>query len=81
MNPIDRSEFLQMCQRCVFELSRQGKSDAVVLHSGALYYPIAYSIGFDSNGNPLHKAVLKDLKANSLVECPLSDVFKNPTEE
>lgn len=81
MNPIDRSVFLQMCQRCVFELSRQNKSDVFVLHGGVLYHPISYSLGFDPNGNPLHKAVLKDLKANSFVECPLSDVFENSTKE
>ena len=44
-----------------------------VMHNGIEYYPISYELSFD-NGKPTHTAILKDLKANSLVDCWLEDV-------
>ena len=38
------------------------------------YHPYRYELGFDSSGNSIHTAILKDLKANSLLYCRLEDV-------
>lgn len=50
--------------------------DLLVRHNGVVYYPQAYELSFD-NGIAQHKAILHDLKANSITYADLGKVEKN----
>ena len=45
-----------------------------VTAKGFKYYPKAYMLSFDSKGNVIHTAILKDRKANSEVYVNLGGV-------
>ena len=51
-----------------------------VIHNGIEYYPTAYELSFDK-GKPTHKAILHDLKANSIVNASLEMVIKYDQRE
>jgi hypothetical protein len=67
---VQRDIFLQMCQKH----SAIPTTNIIVNFDGISYYPVGYKMTFDNNGNPLHTAILKDLKANCIVECRLDKV-------
>ena len=46
----------------------------MVAYSGAKYLPIAYKLSFMGDGSVRHTAVLKDIKADSVVEARLDKV-------
>ena len=46
-----------------------------VVHNGIVYYPVAYELSFDK-GQTVHKAILHDLKANSITYADLGKVKK-----
>lgn len=46
----------------------------MVAYSGAKYLPIAYKLSFMGDGSVRHTAVLKDIKADSMVEARLDEV-------
>lgn len=75
-----RAEFLNMCQRVavlpsgVFGIKQQVPQDLLVEFKGLNYYPDAYKLSFDKNGNAVHTAILHDLKANAVVYCDLNKV-------
>lgn len=46
----------------------------MVAYSGAKYLPIAYKLSFIGDGSVRHTAVLKDIKADSVVEARLDKV-------
>ena len=46
----------------------------MVAYSGAKYLPIAYKLSFKPDGSVRHTAVLKDIKADSVVEARLDQV-------
>ena len=46
----------------------------MVTYSGAKYLPIAYKLSFKGDGSVRHTAVLKDIKADSVVEARLDKV-------
>lgn len=46
----------------------------MVAYSGAKYLPIAYKLSFMGDGSVRHTAVLKDIKADSVVEARLDQV-------
>lgn len=66
---MERKRYLELCQRNAV----QPKS-VVVWLDGIGYYPIEYRLGFDKEGKSVHSAVLHDLKANSIINCPLEGV-------
>ena len=66
---MERKRYLELCQRNAV----QPKS-VVVWFDGIGYHPIEYRLGFDEKGNSVHRAVLHDLKANSVINCPLMEV-------
>ena len=69
---MDRKKYLQLCQQnAVYPKS------VIVWFDGIGYHPIEYRFGFDEKGNSVHKAVLHDLKANSIINCPLEGVNEN----
>ena len=45
-----------------------------VIYNGIAYYPVSYELSFDDKGNSIHTAILKDLKANSLLYCELENI-------
>ena len=77
-----RAEFLNMCQRVavlpsgVLGIKQQVPQDLLVEFKGLNYYPCAYKLSFDKNGNAVHTAILHDLKANSVVYCDLHKIIK-----
>jgi hypothetical protein len=48
-----------------------------VWFDGIGYYPIEYRLGFDGEGKSVHRAVLHDMKANSIINCSLEEVKEN----
>lgn len=80
--PIERKEYLKMCQLVSMQpetvIGRDLKSikelDLIVYSDGIPYYPIEYIMWFDK-GETKHSAVLHDLKSNTIVRTPLSNVY------
>ena len=77
---MQRDIFLQMCQKVsvlkngVLGIKENAPEELTVVYNGIKYYPVAYELSFDDKGNVRHTAILKDLKANSLLYCRLEDV-------
>lgn len=70
---MERTDYLKICQlHAVYE--EQMHTLELVKAKDVVYKPAGYLLTFDRKGNAKHTAVLKDLKANSLTYCPLSDV-------
>ena len=65
---MERKRYLELVQRYAVG------GDIRVKYKDAKYHPYRYELGFDSSGNSIHTAILKDLKANSLLYCGLEDV-------
>lgn len=68
---MDRKLYLELCQR---QAMRGG---VMVEYGGIAYHPYAYELKFQPDGKSKHTAILKDVKANSLVYCNLGDVKEN----
>lgn len=66
---MDRKEYLKICQQNAI-----GKVMKKVRFDGIEFYPFAYQMSFDSEGNPQNIAVLKDVKANSVCYAKLEKV-------
>ena len=65
---MERKRYLELCQKHVVGC------DIRVKYKDTLYHPYRYELGFDSNGKSIHTAILKDLKANSVVYAMLESV-------
>ena len=65
---MERKQYLELCQKYAVG------GDIKVLYKGVLYHPYRYELGFDNKGNSVHTAILKDLKANSVVYAMLENV-------
>lgn len=50
-----------------------------IIYNGIEYYPIAYELSF-KKGKPMHKAILHDLKANSVTYTDLERIDKYERE-
>lgn len=78
---MDRTLFLQLCQRCsvlpkgICGIKENVPDELKVVHNSIIYYPVAYELSFD-NGQPTHTAILHDLHANSITKCDLERVAK-----
>lgn len=78
---MDRTEFLQMCQQVsmlksgILGIKENVPDELKVIHNSIIYYPVAYELSFDK-GQAVHKAILHDLNANSIVYVDLSKVDK-----
>lgn len=70
---MDRTTFLKLCQIAAVNQGDLRSSEAVKYNEIA-YKPVGYQLGFDRQGKPVHTAILKDLRANSLLYCRLEDV-------
>lgn len=78
---IERNGFLRMCQKVsmlkseICGIKQNVPDELKVIHNGIEYYPTAYELSFDK-GQPVHTAILHDLKANSIVNVDLERVTK-----
>lgn len=66
---MERKRYLELCQQNAIN----PKSVKVVL-DGIEYHPYSYTLYFNEKGKSVHRADLKDVKSNTLVNCPLAQV-------
>ena len=76
---MDRTEFLEMCRKVAVLPSgikdiRNTPPSLWVKYNDMTFYPVGYKLTFDKYGQPMHTAILHDLKANSVINCDLSKV-------
>lgn len=72
---MDRTEYLQVCQKCsVIDFSKIPE-DLLVSFEGVKYVPYGYEIKF-KEGKPVHNAILRDVNVHSVVYVALSKVDK-----
>ena len=65
---MERKQYLELCQKYAVS------GNIMVKYKDTKYHPYRYELGFDDNGNLIHTAILKDLKADSLIYCELKYV-------
>ena len=65
---MERKQYLELCQKYA------AGCDVRVKYKDAEYHPYRYELGFNDKGNTIHAAILKDLKANSLLYCELENI-------
>ncbi len=66
---MERKRYLELCQK------NAAGYKSTVRYNGVEYQPRSYELRFDNSGNPVHIAILKDEKANSVICIKLNDVF------
>lgn len=77
---MDRTEYLNLCKRVsillptIPTLLSSLPTDCIMEYDGIVYYPQGYQLSFDEEGNVIHTAILHDLKAKSVMYCPLDKV-------
>lgn len=75
---MDRTKFLELARRVSIKsaMYRHPEFDdsEMVAYSGAKYLPIAYKLSFMGDGSVRHTAVLRDIKADSVIEARLDQV-------
>lgn len=69
---MDRTEYLNLCKKVSVSLPNI-PNDCLVEYGGTTFYPQAYQLSFDK-GTTIHTAILHDLRANSVMRCPLEKV-------
>lgn len=72
---MERKLYFELCQRQAM------KGGVLVEYGGIAYNPYAYELKFQPDGKIKHTAILKDVKANSLVYCNLADVKETRKNE
>ena len=75
---MDRNDYLVLCQKVSalpVEIlnDRVGQEQYKVYYEGIPYIPYGYEMRF-INGNPQNLAILKDMKANSVIRAELEKV-------
>ena len=65
---MERKRYLELCQKYAVG------EDIRVKLKDTEYHPYRYELGFDDKGNSIHTAILKDLKANSVVYTMLESI-------
>ena len=79
---MQRTEYLELCQKVsvlksgICGIKENVPNELKVIHNGIEYYPTAYELSFDDKGGVIHKAILHDLKANSITNADLERVQK-----
>ena len=72
---MERKRYLELCQQSAVGI------EAFVLYKGVQYVPKAYELSFNKGGSSIHRAILKDKIANSLVYCKLEEVFEDEKKD
>jgi hypothetical protein len=65
---MERKQYLELCQKYAVGC------DIRVKYKDAEYRPYRYELGFDDKGKSIHTAILKDLKANSVIYTTLEEI-------
>ena len=65
---MERKRYLELSQKYAIG------EDIRVKYKDTKYRPYRYELGFNGSGKSVHTAILKDIKANSLLYCRLEDV-------
>ena len=65
---MERKQYLDLCQQ------QAVKGDVLVTYNGISYQPMAYQLGFHSDGKVRHTAVLVEPGKRTMVYCRLEDV-------
>ena len=65
---MERKRYLELCQKYAVG------GDIKVKYKDTEYHPYRYELGFDDKGKSIHTAILKDLKANSVVYGTLENI-------
>ena len=65
---MERKQYLELCQKYAVG------EDIRVKYKDFEYRPYRYELGFDKQGNSTHTAILKNLKANSVIYVMLKDI-------
>ena len=79
---MQRTEYLELCQKVsvmkngICGIKENVPNELMVVYNGITYYPVSYELSFDDKGNVIHKAILHDLKANSITNADLGKVEK-----
>lgn len=77
---MERAKFVNLCQMCSILPDdvggvKKGLFDALLVkYNDVVYYPVAYKLGFDGKGKPVHTAILHDLKTNTVINAELGKV-------
>ncbi|MGM9683247.1 MAG: hypothetical protein ACI3XQ_06590, partial [Eubacteriales bacterium] len=75
---MDRTKFLELARHVSMKSAMyrhpEFNDSEMVTYSGAKYLPIAYKLSFKGDGSARHTAVLRDIKADSVVEVRLDEV-------
>lgn len=71
---MERNDYLHLCQKCA--MADVVPVELMVEYEGIKYIPSGYKMKFDKNGVPRNVAILKDMFANSIVECLVDKVVK-----
>ena len=75
---MDRTKYLELARNASIKLANSRNPEwsvcETVFYQGARYIPVAYKLSFKPDGSVRHTAVLRDLKANCLVEASLDEV-------
>ena len=66
---IERRKYLEMCQRNSVE-----PNSVTVSYNGVRYFPFGYEMRFDEKGNTKNIAVIKSMKANSVIYARLDSI-------
>ena len=76
---MDRKLYLELCQKVsvlksgVCRVKQNVPDELKVVHNGQIYIPVAYELSF-KNGEPQHRAILRDLCSNSITYTKLERV-------
>lgn len=79
---MQRNLYLQLCQKCsvlpsgILGIKENVPDELKVVHNGQIYIPVAYELSF-KNGEPQHRAILRDLCSNSITYKKLERVKNN----
>ena len=65
---MERKRYLELCQKYAVG------GDIRVKYKDIEYHPYRYELGFDDKGKTIHTAILKDIKANSVVYAALENI-------
>ena len=65
---MERKRYLELCQKYAVGC------DIKVKYKDTEYHPYRYELGFDKQGKSIHAAILKDIKANSVIYTMLEKV-------
>lgn len=65
---MERKRYLELCQKYAVG------EDIRVKYKDTEYHPYRYELGFNKQGKSIHAAILKDIKANSLLCCRLEEI-------